>query len=130
MQRAQEAAQKIGEVTNQGPSAPLFQELQTFAETNARELGTRVVPLFSAFLILARAPGTPLTAQQEGQLSEVLPPPALEMLKKLVEILPEDPQVTQLKRMAEKLEAIEAKLPATVTESTAEPESATAPESA
>merc|ERR1719473_1400035 len=78
--------------------------------TSAAELPQSLMPLFSALLIIARSPGTPLTAAQEEKFGQVLPPQAVEMIKSLSTVVPEDPQVAQLKKIAEKLESIEAKL--------------------
>eukprot|EP00933_Yihiella_yeosuensis_P037825 TRINITY_DN31819_c0_g1_i1.p1 TRINITY_DN31819_c0_g1~~TRINITY_DN31819_c0_g1_i1.p1 ORF type:complete len:184 (-),score=51.22 TRINITY_DN31819_c0_g1_i1:82-633(-) len=105
--RASEAAQKIGEVTS---TQNAIQELNNFAQSNVEEISTRAVPVFSAFLILARSPGTTLTEEQQAKLAEALPAPALEVLKSFVAVVPEDPSVTQLKRIADRLEQIEAKL--------------------
>merc|ERR1711870_58140 len=89
---------------------PSLTDLQNLTQTQANEVGRAVMPLFSAMLILARKPGNKLSMEEEAKFSEALPAPAVELLKTLVEIIPEDPEVTQLKHIAGTLEAIEAKL--------------------
>merc|ERR1712151_96630 len=99
-------------------------------QTQANEVGRAVMPLFSAMLILARKPGNKLSMEEEAKFSEALPGPAVELLKTLVEIIPEDPEVTQLKHIAGTLEAIEAKLnaaPVTPPAAQAESSSSTTP---
>merc|ERR1712232_990679 len=90
-----------------GTAVPIVSELQQFAQANVNELGRTVVPLFSAALILARKPGAKLSAEEEDKFASALPAPVLDLLKRLIEIIPEDPRVTHLKRIAESLEAIE-----------------------
>ncbi|CAE8735384.1 unnamed protein product [Polarella glacialis] len=102
--RAQEAAETLRSGGNP------VQELQTFATSNAQVIAQNVVPLFSAMLILARSPGTPLTPEQQAKLSESLPGPAVDVLKAFIEVIPQDPQVVQLKRIADRLDNIEATL--------------------
>mmetsp|Transcript_7482 Transcript_7482/g.18876 ORF Transcript_7482/g.18876 Transcript_7482/m.18876 type:complete len:196 (-) Transcript_7482:100-687(-) len=110
-QTAQQAAQRLGEVTSSGSGGHLLQDLQSLAQANAVTMSQQLVPLFTAMLILARAtPGQPLTAEQQEKLAKVIPAEAGEVLKSIADVLPEDPQVTQLKRIADHLEAIEAKL--------------------
>eukprot|EP00930_Biecheleria_cincta_P053203 TRINITY_DN3859_c0_g1_i1.p1 TRINITY_DN3859_c0_g1~~TRINITY_DN3859_c0_g1_i1.p1 ORF type:complete len:182 (+),score=50.78 TRINITY_DN3859_c0_g1_i1:90-635(+) len=105
--KAQEAAQKLGEATS---AQHYVDQLQNFTQSNAEQIGKSAVPLFSAMLILARSPGTSLSEEQQAKLAESLPPPALDVLKSFMEIVPEDPQVVQLKRIADSLEKLEAKL--------------------
>lgn len=105
--KAQEAAQKLGEATS---AQHYLDQLQGFSAANAEQVGKSAVPLFSAMLILARSPGTNLSDEQQAKLAESLPAPALDVLKSFMEIVPEDPQVVQLKRIADSLEKLEAKL--------------------
>lgn len=66
----------------------------------------------SGLLVLARSPPGSLTAAQEEQLGKVLPEPMLDMLRTAVEIVPENPEVVEMKKIVEKLGSIEAKLEA------------------
>merc|ERR1711870_26069 len=103
---------------------PSLTDLQNLTQTQANEVGRAVMPLFSAMLILARKPGNKLSMEEEAKFSEALPAPAVDLLRTLVEIIPEDPEVTQLKRIAGTLEAIEAKLNAAASSpSASQPES-------
>lgn len=111
MARAQEAAQRIGESAGTGSPAPLLQDLQGLAYTNLSQLSQYTVPLFTAMLILTRAtPGQPLTAEQQEKISEVLGREAGQILKTITDVVPEDPHVAQLKRIADALVALDAKL--------------------
>ncbi|CAK0799308.1 unnamed protein product, partial [Prorocentrum cordatum] len=110
--KAQEAAQKMGEVAQSGGPATLVQELQGFAQTNAEALGRAAVPICSAALILARSPGAPLSDAQHEKLAAVLPAPVMDMLSDLVKVVPEDPIVEQLKRICDKLDTFEARMAA------------------
>mmetsp|Transcript_28836 Transcript_28836/g.73159 ORF Transcript_28836/g.73159 Transcript_28836/m.73159 type:complete len:184 (-) Transcript_28836:58-609(-) len=111
----QQAAQRLNEAAAGGPSAaPLLQEIQSMAHANVAQMSSHIVPMFTAMLILVRSsPGQPLTAAQQEILEKVLPIAALgDVAKGIVQVLPEDPQVVQLRAIAEKLEAIGAKLEA------------------
>ncbi|CAK0795598.1 unnamed protein product, partial [Prorocentrum cordatum] len=112
LSKAQEAAQKVGEVASSGSPAPLLQELQGLAQANAEALGRTAVPICSAVLILSRSPGAPLSEAQQEKLAEALPAPMMDMLNDLVKVVPEDPVVEQLKRIGDKLDTLEAKLAA------------------
>jgi hypothetical protein len=132
VQKAQEAAQTVQAIAEQattsGPAGAL-NELQGVARSNASEIGKVVVPLFSAFLILARANG-PLTIEHETKLGQTLPDEAVDVLRNLVEIIPEEPKAKELKRIADTLEKITAQLdaltPKAEVTSAAEPPSASA----
>eukprot|EP00427_Karlodinium_veneficum_P063857 CAMPEP_0169334744 /NCGR_PEP_ID=MMETSP1017-20121227/15956_1 /TAXON_ID=342587 /ORGANISM="Karlodinium micrum, Strain CCMP2283" /LENGTH=169 /DNA_ID=CAMNT_0009430053 /DNA_START=47 /DNA_END=553 /DNA_ORIENTATION=- len=109
LKKVEEVAQQVQSATTTG-AVPGLSEIKTMAESNAAELQRTVMPLFSALLILARNPGTSITAEQEAKFAEVLPPVAVDAIKSLATIVPEDPQVAQLKKIADKLESIEAKI--------------------
>eukprot|EP00932_Pfiesteria_piscicida_P009464 SRR837773.20197.p1 GENE.SRR837773.20197~~SRR837773.20197.p1 ORF type:complete len:304 (-),score=75.57 SRR837773.20197:19-930(-) len=106
----QQAAQRLNEVASTGPG-PAVQDLQSLAQSNVAVVSERLVPLFSAMLIVARSTsGQQLTPAQEEVLEKVMPAQARDTLKNVIGVLPEDPQVEQLKRIASLMESIETKL--------------------
>lgn len=87
---------------------PLVSDLKGLANPNVEKLSKVAVPLFASFLVLSR--NGKLAEEHKALLADVLPPPAQEMLLKVVEMVPEDPAAIELRRIADALEAIEARL--------------------
>lgn len=103
--------QNLGQL--QGGAAPLIQNLQGAALGNASQLTQQLAPLLTTVLVLARtSPGQPLTEAQQAKLAEVLPGDVQEMFQKLAEAVPEDPQLAELRRIADSLANIEMHLAA------------------
>eukprot|EP00428_Durinskia_dybowskii_P043111 CAMPEP_0170260784 /NCGR_PEP_ID=MMETSP0116_2-20130129/30270_1 /TAXON_ID=400756 /ORGANISM="Durinskia baltica, Strain CSIRO CS-38" /LENGTH=213 /DNA_ID=CAMNT_0010511843 /DNA_START=50 /DNA_END=689 /DNA_ORIENTATION=+ len=112
-QNAQQVAQRVAEAANSRSATPVFQDMQGFVNAAAAQVNRHAMPIFTAMLILARAPaGQPLTAEQQEKIEQIFPNEAKDLLQRIGEVIPEDPQVTQLRRIADRLELIEAKLDA------------------
>lgn len=111
LRSAQQGAQKIGKAAHSGSPTPVGHEVRSFARSGANTLGQRAVPLLAAFVILARVPpGRRLTPEQQERVAALLPPGADEILRMLADAAPEDPRLTQLKRIADQVDTIEGKL--------------------
>mmetsp|Transcript_66267 Transcript_66267/g.158521 ORF Transcript_66267/g.158521 Transcript_66267/m.158521 type:complete len:188 (+) Transcript_66267:68-631(+) len=117
-QKAQEAAAHAQSMASgAGVPLPQVQDMERLLKSSADEVGKLTVPFLTAGLILARTPTNELTAEQEAKLKEVLPEPAMQTLKTLLEVVPPDPTVVHLQRIADQLEAIEKKLPSAADQS-------------
>jgi len=114
-----------GKLPGQLPNLP---HLKNLAEPNLEALSKNVLPLFSAFLVIAR--NGKLSDDHRSLLAEVLPPAVEEMFQKVSEVVPEDPQVVELRRVAAALEDLNVRLAAQVapeTSSSGEAPAATVP---
>merc|ERR1719499_3023493 len=99
---AQGVAQELSDATARITLGPILYHMQAATQANVDALTRQLAPILTTALILSRAtPGQPLTAEQEAKLTEVLGSGAQDMLKGVGEALPEDPQVVQLRRIAQ-----------------------------